>query len=204
MIKPSNNTSATITEMIAFTTNAAGPSLRNVSKADAIGKSKTCLPPVLRSLLIGREARHVLACRQLKAQTAAIRMRRKLSDLIHLREIFRPHRIEDISAQAALVPSGNRKSYSCHPRRTPFRAGKMASRSRHPQRPRPVMREIEECCLVNRKNARRRIPVPVLPVVNFHSAYDLVSCKFPPLVVIEERFIFRNDIVVMSRRSAHR
>src|SRR6266851_5054244 len=204
MIKPSNNTSATITEMIAFTTNAAGPSLRNVSKADAIGKSKTCLPSVLRSLLIGREARHVLACRQLKAQTAAIRMRRKLSDLIHLREIFRPQRIEDISSQAALVPSGDRKSESCHPRGTPFRAGKMASRSRQPQRPRPVMRQIKQGRFMNRENARSRIPVPVLPVVNFHSAYDFAPSKFPPLVVIEECFIFRNNTVVMSRRTAHR
>src|SRR5260370_26102112 len=101
MIKASNNTSATITEMIAFTTKAAGPSRRNVSKAGAIGKSKTCLPPVLRSLLIGREARHVLACRQLKAQTAAVGMRRKLPDLIHLREIFGPHRVEDIPSQMA-------------------------------------------------------------------------------------------------------
>src|SRR4029077_13937736 len=108
MIKPSNNTSATITEMIALTTKAAGPSLRNVSKADAIGKSKTCLPPFLRSLLIGCEARHVLARRQLEAQTAAVRVRRKLPDLINLREILRPYRIENISSQAALVPSGDR------------------------------------------------------------------------------------------------
>src|SRR5713101_6481936 len=133
MIKPSNNTSATFAEMIAFTTKAAGPSLRNVSKADAIGKSKTCLPPVLRALLIGCEARHVLARRQLEAQTATVSMRRKLPDLIHLREILCPHRVEDISTQAALVPSSDRKSESCHPRRTPFRAGKMASRSCQPQ-----------------------------------------------------------------------
>src|SRR5258706_8190703 len=133
MIKPSNSTSATITEMIAFTTKAAGPSLRNVSKADAIGKSKTCLPPVLRSLLISCEAGHVLTRRQLQAQTAAVRMGRKLPDLIHLREIFCPHRIEDISSQAALAPSSDRKSESCHPRRSPFRAGKMASRSSQSQ-----------------------------------------------------------------------
>src|ERR1700726_920325 len=186
MIKPSNNMSATITEMIAFTTKAAGPSLRNVSKADAIGKSKTCLSPVLRSLLTGCEARHILARRQLQTQTATVRVRRKLPDLIHLREIFCPHRVEDISTQAALVPSGDRKSESCCPRRTPFSAGKVASRSRQPQRPRPVMREVKECCLVNRKNARRGIPVPVLPVVDFHSAHNSASSEFPPLVVIEK------------------
>src|SRR5882672_204516 len=130
-MKPSNNTSATITEMIAFSTKAAGPSLRNVSKADPIGKSKTCLPSVLRSLLIGYEPRHVLARRQLEAQATAIRMRRKLPDLIHLREIFCPHCIEDISSEAAFVPPGDWKSESCHSRRTPFRSrsGKMASRS---------------------------------------------------------------------------
>src|SRR5438445_6477448 len=116
MIQPSNSTSATITEMIAFTTKAAGPSLRNVSKADAIGKTKTCLPPVLRALLIGCEARHVLARRQLEAQTAAVSTRRKLPDLIQLREIFRPDRVEDISSQTVLVPSGDRKSESCHAR----------------------------------------------------------------------------------------
>src|SRR5882762_10610933 len=143
MIKPSNNTSATITEMIAFTTKAAGPSLRNVSKADAIGKSKTCLPPVLRSLLIGCEARYVLARRQLQPQTAAVCMRRKLPDLIHLREIFCPHRVEDISSQTVLVPSGDRKSESCHARRAPFGGGKMASRSREPQRPRPIARQVK-------------------------------------------------------------
>src|SRR4029077_7900524 len=105
MIKPSNSMSATIMEMIAFTTKAAGPSLRNVSKADAIGKSKTCLPAVLRSLLIGCEAGHVFTRRQLQAQAAAVRMRRKFPDLIDLPEIFCPHRVEDISCDAALVPS---------------------------------------------------------------------------------------------------
>src|SRR5258706_2583552 len=145
MIKPSNNTSATITEMIAFSTNAAGPSLRNVSKAETIGKSKTCLLPVLRSLLISCEARHVLARRQLETQTAAVRMRRKLPDLIHLREIFCPHRIEDISSEAAFVPFRDRQADPCHPRTPPFRAGKMASCSRQPQRPSPVMRQIKEC-----------------------------------------------------------
>src|SRR6266446_8724104 len=204
MIKPSNNTSATITEMIAFTTKAAGPSMRNVSKADAIGKAKTCLPPVLRSLLIGCEPRQVLTRRQLEAQTAAVRMRRKLPYLIHLREIFCPYRVEDISSQMVLVPSGDRKSESCHPRRSPFGAGKMASRSSQPQGPRPVTRQVKECCPINRKNARRRIPVPVLPVVDLHSAYDFATSKFPPLVVNEECFIFRNNIVVMSRCTAHR
>src|SRR5260370_37546445 len=110
MIKPSNNMSATITEMIAFTTKAAGPSLRNVSKADAIGKPETCLPPVLRALLIGCEPRHAFTRRQLQAQAAAVRMRRKLSHLIHLRELFCPHAIEDISYYAVVVPPGSRTS----------------------------------------------------------------------------------------------
>src|SRR4051794_33653861 len=102
--------------MIAFSTKAAGPSVRNVSKADAITKSKTCLPSVLRSLLIGCEPCYVLARRQLETQPAAIRLRRKLPDLIHLRKIFCAHRIEDISSEAAYVPAGDRKSKSCHSR----------------------------------------------------------------------------------------
>src|SRR5260370_11950839 len=111
MIKPSNNMSATITEMIAFTTKAAGPSLRNVSKADAIGKSETCLPPVLRALLIGCEARHVFTRRQLQAQAAAVRMRRKLPDLIPLPQLFFPHPVEHISSYSAPLPSALRNSH---------------------------------------------------------------------------------------------
>ncbi len=44
-----------MTEMIAFNTKAAGPSLRNVSKADPITKSKTRLCPFLRSPLVGAD-----------------------------------------------------------------------------------------------------------------------------------------------------
>src|SRR5258708_22919119 len=66
------------------------------------------------------------------------------------------------------------------------------------------MRQIKERRFMNRKNARRRIPVPVLPVVNLHSAQDFCSAEFPASVVIEERLIFRNDIIVMSRRPTDR
>ena len=111
-----------MTEMIAFNTKAAGPSLRNVSKADPITKSKTRLCPFLRSPLVGAEAGHVLTCRELEAQTASVRLGRKFSDLIYLCEILCPDSKENISSEAALFPSRDRESESCHSRRTPFRA----------------------------------------------------------------------------------
>src|SRR5258708_37279133 len=98
-MNPSSNTSAAIATTIAFSTNAAGPILRNVSKADPIGKSETRLRPVLRALLIGRVARPVLPCGQLVAQPAPVRLGRKAPDLINLCEVLCALRKEDVSSQ---------------------------------------------------------------------------------------------------------
>src|ERR1700730_13179556 len=113
-MKANSNTSATITETIAFSTKAAGPSLRNVSKTETISKSKACFCPVLRSPLIRCEPRHVLTSCKLETEASAIRLRRKLTDLVDLREILGPDGEENISSKAASLPARDGKSKACH------------------------------------------------------------------------------------------
>jgi hypothetical protein len=95
-----------------LSTNAAGPSLRNVSKAETIGKSETDFTPVLRSLLVSRYACHILAIRQLPSQTTAVCLGRKMADLVHLSEIFRAFGKQKVSLKPRLIIPYNRKAYS--------------------------------------------------------------------------------------------
>src|SRR6266403_6352271 len=205
-MNPSSNTSAAIAAMIAFSTNAAGPILRNASKADPIGKSETCLRPVLRALLIGSVAHPVLACGQLIAQSAPVRLGRKAPYLINLCKILCTPRKKDVSPKPVLVPASNRKAESRHPRGTPFRTGpgKFASRLAQSQRRGPVPRQIKKYAFADRQNSRRRVPVPVLPVDDLHSAQPTARSHPPSAVIVEERFAFWNDTMVVGSSAAHR
>src|SRR3984957_8403258 len=131
--------------MIAFSTKAAGPSLRNVSKADPISKPKARFCPTLRSLLISGETGYVLARCKLETQTASVRLGRKFSNLIDLCEILCSDGKENIPSEAAIFPLRDGKSDSCHSRRSPLRtcSREMASCSRHSQRPRPIAWQVE-------------------------------------------------------------
>ena len=80
----------------------------------------------------------------------------------------------------------------------------MASRAGQSYRPRPVVRQVKQGHLIDGQNARRCVPIPVLPIDNFQPVQKLATSEPPSLVVVEERFVFRNDIVVMSCRSTHR
>src|SRR6266568_3995332 len=91
-MKPINRASATTAARMAFSTKAAGPSLRNDSKTDSIVDSKCCVGAPLRALLISSIGGDILARRESKAEPAAIGVRGKAAELIHAREVLRPRR----------------------------------------------------------------------------------------------------------------
>src|SRR5260370_40796947 len=98
-MKASRSASATMAATMAFSTNAAGPSLHSFSKMDAIAQPETRVCPVLRPLLIGRKARHILPRRYLEAQRTTEVLRGKPADLAHLCDIFCAGGEEHISGQ---------------------------------------------------------------------------------------------------------
>ena len=57
---------------MAFSTNAAGPSLQSFSKMDSIAQSETCVRSVLGAFLIRGVARYVLPGVYLEAQSAPV------------------------------------------------------------------------------------------------------------------------------------
>src|SRR5712691_10968376 len=91
-MKPINRASATTAARMAFSTKAAGPSLRNDSKTDSIADSKCCVGAPLRALLISSIGGDTLARRESKAEPPPIRVRGKPAGLIHPREVLRPRR----------------------------------------------------------------------------------------------------------------
>src|SRR5260370_16735425 len=112
----SSSASATMATTIAFSTNAAGPSLHSFSKADSIAPSETGVRSVLRALLVGGEARNVLPRRYLQAQSATVGLRSESSDLIHPREIFRAPGEQYLPGKPPPAPSRQRTS---HPLNSP-------------------------------------------------------------------------------------
>src|SRR5260370_13768178 len=116
----STSGSATMATTIAFSTNAAGPSLHSFSKADSIAPSETGVRSVLRALLVGGEARNVLPRRYLQAQSATVGLRSESSDLIDPREIFRARGEEYASGKPPLAPSRQTKSQARNSGKPPF------------------------------------------------------------------------------------
>src|SRR5260370_19379168 len=113
-MKASSSASATMAATMALSTNAAGPSLHSFSKMDSIAKPESRIRPVLRPLLIRRVARHVLSCRQLEAQSAAIGLGRDSPDLVDLREILHAGSEKYTPRNTLFSPSRERQPPSRH------------------------------------------------------------------------------------------
>src|SRR6266571_4379880 len=104
--------SATMATTMAFSTNAAGPSLQSFSKMDPIAQSETRVRAVLGPLLIAGVPGYVLSARNLEFQSTAIGLRSKTPDLIHHGEVFRARGEEDVSGQPPVSPARQGKSKS--------------------------------------------------------------------------------------------
>src|SRR5580698_7101390 len=100
-MKPSSSASPTSAATMALTTTPAGPSRWMRLKMDPIAQSKSSVGAILRTLLEGAVARHVLAVADLKAQAPAVGLRSEAADLVDQREIFRADGEEDVAAERA-------------------------------------------------------------------------------------------------------
>src|SRR6266849_7354336 len=118
----SSSPSATMTAKMAFSTNAAGPSLHNFSKMDSIAEPEGCVRSVLRALLVRAVARHVLSRVDLEPQSTTVGSRGKTPDLIHLCEVFRAGREEHASGEPFRAPTCQRESQTRNFGRAPFGA----------------------------------------------------------------------------------
>src|SRR3989442_5681582 len=205
-MNPSSNTAAALAATMAATTNAAGPSRRKASKADCIGESKTCVAAALRAFLICPGAGELLERAKLKTQPTAVRLRRELSDLVHLGEVFRAGCKEHVAAQSALSRPRHGK---CEPRRAGWpplcrRAGEMTTRFREAQRPTPLPRQVENVHLVQSQDSRRCVPIPVRAAGKLRAAHNSALAHPPSVVVIEERLAFGDHAPVVAGCTAKR
>src|SRR5712692_1289483 len=127
-MKASSSPSAAMAATMAFSTNAAGPSLHSFSKMDAIAKSETGVRSVLGAFLIRAVDGPILPCRKLKSQSTAVGLRSESPDLIYLRKILRSGGEEYISGQSPFAPMRQRKSQAHNSGRPPLHtcAGKRA------------------------------------------------------------------------------
>src|SRR5215467_13064900 len=146
-MKVRSSASATIAPTMAFKTKAAGPSLQSFSKMDPIAQSETRVRAVLRALLIAYESRNFLPRGNLEFQTAAIGLCRKTADLIHDRKILRARRKENVSGQAYVSPTRQRKSKPRNSRRPPLCgcSGESAARTRGCHRESPFSGKVQKC-----------------------------------------------------------
>src|SRR5215472_771931 len=111
--------SATMAAIMAFNTNAAGPSLQSLSKMDPIAQSKTQITAVLRALLIARICGYLVARSDLESPAAAVSLRGETPDLIHDSKVFRTGSEEDISENVFIAPVREWKVEACESRRPP-------------------------------------------------------------------------------------
>src|ERR1700745_2050360 len=116
-MNPRSSPSATMAAIMAFNTNAAGPSLQSLSKMDPIAQSKTQITAVLRALLIARISSYLLARGGLELPSAAVSLRGETPDLIHDSKVFRTGSEEDISDNASIAPVREWKAEACESRR---------------------------------------------------------------------------------------
>src|SRR5882762_3660481 len=105
---------------MAFSTNAAGPSLQSFSKTEAIAGSVVAIGAILCALLVGIGEGRVHARRQFKTKPASIRLRRKSSDLVRAREVFGSRGEDKISGQSRRAPFDQRKPQPRAAGRAPF------------------------------------------------------------------------------------
>src|SRR3989442_4524551 len=120
-MNPINKASATTAARMAFSTKAAGPSLRNDSKTDSIADSKCCVGASLRALLISSIGGDILARRESKTEPSSIGVRGKAAELNHPREVLRPRRKKHVPRQAARAEARHREIEARCTRRAPFR-----------------------------------------------------------------------------------
>src|ERR1051326_6670972 len=159
----SNAASAITAAMMAFNTKAAGPSRHNFSKADAIAQSNIKVRATLRAPLIRARVTYKLALSPMPAQTAAVGLRGKASDLVHTPEIFCARSKKDVAIDVRRAPGAQGKGQADEPGRAPLRAdaGKRAARSNCIQREGPIAREIHRAAAIQRQNASSRVPIPM-------------------------------------------
>src|ERR1700726_1341507 len=104
-MKARSSASTMTATTMAFSTNAAGPSLQILSKTDSIADSQIGVGSVLRAPLIGGAARDVLPLGETEVQTAAISLRGESADLIGAGKILGARGEEDISGELRCLPN---------------------------------------------------------------------------------------------------
>jgi hypothetical protein len=119
-MKVSNKPSAAMAPTIALKTSAEGDSPWRNSKPDTIAEPKAKVPPVLRSVLKRKITTHVLQRGHLESKAAAISLRGKAADLIHLCEVLCSYCAEHISGQAPRSLLSERKSEPSQTGRLPI------------------------------------------------------------------------------------
>src|SRR5690348_10307591 len=188
---------------IALKTSAAGPKTSHL-KVEVIARpiTRLCLP--VRSFLVCGEEIERLVLRQLKLRPAAVRVRRKTSDLVHLREILRAQLIKHIPPNLPRCDAPKRQAHARHSRWLPVRrrSREMASRRNSRHFPRPFPRQIEQHVARQCQHARIAEPVPVRPETRFHPADKSFLADVNPPVVIEERLALGDDPAVVRCGSA--
>src|SRR5258708_31791462 len=143
-MKASSSALAAAARKMAFSTNAAGPSLQSLSKMDSIAESQVRISSALRASLVGSNASDVLPLGEAEAQSASIGLRRESANLVRGRKILRSRGEEHISGKLRYSPSGQRKSEAGASGGPPLpaRAGKGAARAGGAKRKRPLAGEI--------------------------------------------------------------
>src|ERR1700738_2366265 len=138
-MKASSSALAMAATKMAFSTNAAGPSLQSLSKMDSIAESQVRIRSALRASLVGNNARNVLPLGEAEAQSASIGLRRESANLVSGRKILRSGGEENISGDLRYSPSRQRKPQPGASRGPPLRAraGKDAACAGGGKRKRP-------------------------------------------------------------------
>src|SRR5438552_5048130 len=185
---------------MAFSTNAAGPSLQRRSKMDSIAQSEICVRSVLGAFLIRCVSRDVLTGVYLEVQSAPVGLRSESPDLVDLREIFCTGGEKHISRQSPLTPIRQRKSQARQSRRLPLRGGpcKRAASAGGSQRKGPVARQIGNGRAIQSQNSRLSVPIPVLRVGEFHGTHEIVFTGLPSMIDVKKSFALRDHCIVMS------
>src|SRR5947209_11921656 len=106
--------------MMAFRTNAAGPSRHTFSKADAIAQSDVKVGPSLRAPLIRARIAHKLPLGPRPTQPASVGLRGKTANLIDTPEIFSTRGEKYIPRETRRAPGAQGKSQPSEPRGAPF------------------------------------------------------------------------------------
>src|SRR5712692_4829623 len=202
-MKASNSASATAAAKMAFSTNAAGPSLQSSSKAKTIAHSRIAIRAILREPLVGVRESHVQARRILETKSASIRLRGESSDLVGAREILRSGGEENVSGEPHGAPHEQRKAHACTAGRTPLDTGtgEGAARAGGAESQGPFAWQIENRSAVESQNSRGLIPIPVLTVLELQPSQEFGITIGQAAVEVKERFTLRDHGIVVGDRA---